>query len=125
QSSGLYDADQPQAIVYNVSRFYNPAEKRFLVDVALTKTSNIKLPLRFIKINEQIDEAGNTTYEEQLIDIGNIDVIGSTEIAPLGVMSGTNAPEGIALLVSESSMAKLKQQEGITGYKNALYIASD
>ncbi|GIP18577.1 ABC transporter permease [Paenibacillus montaniterrae] len=122
----LLDADRPQAIVYNISKFYNPVDKRFVYEAALLKTSDIELQLRALEYIQETNEAGEESVKEQKIDMGSIELVGSTKSAPIGMVhGGKSGPEGVALIVSESAMSKLKQHDNMNKYESGVYLTSD
>lgn len=122
----LLDPDRPQAIVYNISKFYNPVEKRFIYEAALLKTNDIELQLRALDYIKETNEAGEESFKEQEIDMGSIELVGSTETAPIGMVhGGQSGPEGVALIISESAMEKLKQHDNMNNYQGAVYMTSN
>jgi len=125
-ASQLFDTSHPQAILYNVISYYHQFEKRYVTEKVLTQATDLMIQLMDWRSEQVEEENGEIGYISHEVEGKSIELVGSTEVAPLGVARGGEyMPNRITLYVSQAVIKELGNNTELYVDDYELYITSD
>lgn len=126
-ASQLFDTSHPQAILYNTISYYHEGEKRFVSEKVLTQATDLMIQLVDTKVERVQDENGEIGHIVHEVEGKSLELVGSTEVAPLGVIRGgfKEGANRLTLYVSQAVIEELGNNSELYVGDYNIYITSD